>query len=88
MAKERKDYCGPYWMPSVLRRAVSSKFNASCKIHDMDYESKKFSREEADKRFRKHTLKQAGKSRFWRIIARIFYGLVRIGGKISYNKVS
>lgn len=81
-----KDHCGPYWMPSFLRRAVSSKFNASCKIHDMDYESKKYSRSEADKRFRDHALRQAGNSAFWKTVARVFYGLVRVGGRISYGK--
>lgn len=84
--QERKDYCGPYWMPSFLRRAISSKFNASCKIHDMDYMSKKYSRSEADLRFRDHVLRQAGNSRFWRVIGRIFYGMVRIGGRFSYGK--
>jgi len=86
MTKERKDHCGPYWMPSPLRRLISSKFNASCKIHDMDYESKKYSRSEADLRFRAHTLRQAGDSRFWRVIARLFYGMVRMGGRLSYGK--
>jgi len=86
MKKDRKDYCGPYWMPSFLRKAVSSKFNASCKIHDMDYASRQYSRSEADKRFREHSLRQAGSHKGWRILARIFYLLVRIGGRISYGK--
>jgi len=47
----RKDFCGPYWMPAKIRRLFSSKFNASCKIHDLDYASKKFSRKQSDKRF-------------------------------------
>ena len=82
----RKDYCGPYWMPKCLRRLVSSKFNASCKIHDMDYTSKKYGQKQADKRFRTNVLKQAGNSKMWRVNARIFYLLVRLGGKLSYGK--
>ena len=86
MKLERKDYCGPYWVPSLLRRLVSNKFNASCKIHDMDYESQKYSRYESDVRFKQHSLRQAKSSKFWRAVAILFYIMVRIGGRISYGK--
>lgn len=81
-----REYCGPFWMPKAIRRILSKKFNASCKIHDLDYASKKYSRKQADLRFKVNTLKQAGNSKFWRFIAKIFYLAVRIGGQISYNR--
>ena len=86
MKRERKDYCGPYWMPSKLRRAVSSKFNASCKIHDLDYDSKKYSRKQADNRFLKHMKKQAKSNILLKIVAYFFYISVRIGGAISWKR--
>lgn len=86
VAKERKDYCGPDWLHPKLRRLLSGKFNASCKIHDLDYGSKKYSRSEADRRFREHTLRQAGNSLLWKVVAKFFYYMVRIGGRISYGK--
>ena len=83
---ENNDYCGPFWAPSRLRRVLSGKFNASCKIHDLDYESKKFSRKVADKRFLDHMLRQSEKSIVWRIVAYFYYISVRIGGRISWKK--
>lgn len=86
MSKERKDYCGPYWMPSWLRKLLSSKFNASCKIHDLDYTSSKFTQKEADVRFLIHMIRQAKTSKFWRFIATLYYLAVRIGGKFSWRR--
>lgn len=83
---ERKDYCGPYWMPRWFRRMLSNKFNASCKIHDMDYNSKKYSRDEADARFQDHMNKQSKHSLKWRFTAFVYYVLVRLGGKLSWDK--
>lgn len=82
---QRKDYCGPSYMPKCLRRLLSSKFNASCKIHDLDYASKKFKQKEADKRFLAHMLRQAGSSKCCKILAYVYYYAVRIGGAISYK---
>jgi hypothetical protein len=83
---DRKDFCGPYWMPSFMRRFLSSKFNASCKIHDLDYESQKFSQREADIRFITHMIKQCDGKFFWEVLAVLYFLSVRIGGKISFNK--
>ena len=82
----RSDYCGPFWMPSFLRKWASSKFNASCKIHDMDYGSPKYTQKDADSRFLYHMMKQASGSMFWIIVAFCFYLMVRAGGWISYKK--
>ena len=82
----RKDYCGPFWMPKFLRKLVSNKFNASCKIHDLDYVSDKFTQKESDDRFLAHMLKQAKGSVFWVLMAACFYTAVRLGGWISYKK--
>lgn len=82
----RKDYCGPYWMPAKLRKLVSNKFNASCKIHDLDYDSMKYSRKEADYRFLLNMKKQAKNNILFKIVAYAFYLMVRIGGSISWKK--
>ena len=37
MAEGQKYHCGPENAPKWVRRILSYKFNASCKIHDMDY---------------------------------------------------
>gem|GEM_PF-7067849 len=52
----------------------------------MDYESMKYGQKQADKRFRAHALRQAGNHIGWRIVARLFYIMVRVGGKLSYGK--
>ncbi len=83
---KRRDYCGPYWMPSFLRRILSSKFNASCKIHDLDYETTRFTRDEADARFQDHMNRQSGMNYVWRLIAFMYYTAVRVGGKLSWGK--
>ncbi len=81
----RQDYCGPYWAPKWFRRFLSKKFNASCKVHDLDYSSKGFSRGEADSRFLNHMNRQANSNLCWKLIAFIYYSLVRIGGKFSWD---
>jgi hypothetical protein len=88
MTNKRKDYCGPYWMPKWLRRILSNKFNASCKIHDLDYATTRFTRDEADARFQDHMNKQAKNSLKWRLVAFIYYVMVRIGGKLSWGRKS
>lgn len=55
----RKDYCGPSYFPKFIRRFLSNKFNASCKIHDKDYDYSGLTRKESDKRFLKNCLKQS-----------------------------
>lgn len=82
----RKEACGSYWMSKRLRRFLSSRYNASCIIHDLDYESEKYSQKEADERFLKHMLKQVKGKVFPTILAYCFYAAVRIGGKLSYGK--
>ncbi|NVM37758.1 MAG: hypothetical protein HWN81_19355 [Candidatus Lokiarchaeota archaeon] len=80
-----KYYCGSWWTPRWVRRILSVKFNASCKVHDLDYHTTKFTREEADTRFLLHMVKQAKGSIFWEIIATLFYIFVRMLGKLSYG---
>ena len=81
-----KDYCGPYWLPKFMRRFLSSKFNASCKIHDLDYDTQKFSQQEADIRFITHMIKQCHGRFLWEVLACVFFIFVRIGGKLSWTK--
>lgn len=88
--KERKDYCGAFWMPKWLRIKLSKKFNASCKMHDLDYDAhEKYSQKEADDRFLKSMLRQANRlenKTMWRCIAKVYYIFVRIGGWYSYSE--
>lgn len=81
----KKDFCGPFWMHKSLRRLLSSHFNASCKIHDLDYKTKRYNRKEADKRFLEH-MKRQSKGPLSYSVALLYYSLVRIGGKISWRK--
>ena len=78
-------YCGAWWTPKWARRILSLKFNASCKVHDLDYDTTKYSREEADTRFLLHMIRQSKKSLFFEVLATIFYLFVRILGKLSYG---
>lgn len=82
----KKYYCGPYWVPAWGQKLLSTWFNASCKIHDMDYESKKYSQQEADIRFLSNCIKQAEGKFFREVCACIFFILIRIGGKLSWDK--
>ena len=78
-----KKYCGPFWFPKWLNKALSSRYNASCKVHDLDYDSGLFRRSEADSRFLEHMIRQDGKKT---ILSRIFYLGVRLGGWVSWWK--
>jgi len=82
----RKDYCGPEYFPKFLRRFLSNKFNASCKIHDIDYDKSGFSRKESDKRFLKNMKHQAGSNIMYKMFAYAYYLGVRIGGIFSYKE--
>lgn len=86
MDKEKKKYyCGAWWTPKFIRRILSIRFNASCKIHDLDYKSKEFDREEADTRFLLHMVRQSKKSLVFEVLATIYYIFVRILGKLSWG---
>jgi len=78
-------HCGAWWTPKWIRRIISARFNASCKVHDLDYNTTRFSREESDTRFLLHMVRQSKGSIFWEIIATVFYLSVRILGKLSYG---
>lgn len=79
-------YCGAWWTPKFIRRILSVKFNASCKIHDLDYKTVKFSREEADTRFLLHMVRQAKGSILSEVLATVFYIFVRMMGKLSWGE--
>jgi len=86
--QEKEDYyCGAWWTPKWIRRILSFKFNASCKIHDLDYKTTRFTREEADTRFLLHMIRQAKGSILWEGFATIFYLFVRFLGKLSYGLI-
>lgn len=81
-------HCGPWWLPRWIRRVLSVRFNASCKIHDLDYEASRFDREEADTRFLLHMIRQSRHSLGWEIMATVFYLAVRVVGKTSWGRRS
>ena len=82
--KKTKYYCGSWWVPRFIRKILSIKFDASCRIHDLDYRHKEFKREEADTRFLFHMIRQSKNSVFWEFIATAFYIFVRVLGKLSW----
>ena len=71
-------YCGTPMMPKWIRSVISVKFNKSCKIHDVYYESLIIDNEDADLIFLEHMKLQAGKSVYWKCIAYIMFLAVRI----------
>jgi hypothetical protein len=80
----QKYYCGPRWLPGFAKRILSYKFNASCKVHDSNYESHCFTRIETDIRFLKNMMDQSDGSLFWEMIAMIYFLIVRICGRLSW----
>lgn len=86
MKKDKNYYCGYEDSPEWIRKFMSSKFNASCKIHDLDYNSdSQYYREKADVRFRDHMLRQAGKNLFWITVAYLYYLAVIWGGNRAFR---
>ena len=84
-----KYYCGPNWenFPGWARRILSYKFNASCRVHDLDYRAtSKYTQKEADRRFLRHMLKQAGWNPFWILVAYAYYIATRILGWTRFGK--
>lgn len=81
-------YCGPNWgwFPELLKRPLSYRFNASCKIHDLDYGSPKYSRFQADIRFLYHMMRQAEGSLFWELVAVLYFLAARVAGWLSWSK--
>lgn len=84
--EKQKYYCGAWWVPKFIRKILSVRFNASCKIHDLDYMNKEITREESDVKFLLNMIRQSKGSIFFEFIATLFYIFVRILGKISWKK--
>ena len=86
MAKGQKHHCGNVNAPKWIRKILSCKFNASCRLHDIHYgKNTKYSRKVADLKFKKNMLKQAKNNVVWKVLANIFYLTVRILGKKAYK---
>lgn len=89
---EQTYYCGAWWMPEWLQKILSYRFNASCKIHDLDYEALDedgkhiFSKLEADARFLSHMIRQASGSFFWEHVAWVYYRTARLFGGPSWQR--
>jgi len=81
-----KYHCGPFWMPEFVQRLLSCPFNTACELHDMMYKSKYVSQQEADIIFLEECLKIARGRFFLEVYACVLFILVRIGGKISWDK--
>jgi hypothetical protein len=82
----KKYHCGYKDSPEWLRKILSIKFNASCKIHDMDYNKKSpYSKLQADLRFLEHCIRQAQDSKFWLFMAYLGFFIVRFLGDKAYK---
>jgi hypothetical protein len=74
------------WLPDWIKRILSYKFNASCRVHDLDYRAPaKYTQYEADRRFLDNMLKQAGWNPFWIMMAYAYYWMTRLMGWMSWN---
>ena len=82
----REDHCGPYWMPSFLRKIVSCPFNQACAKHDQLYASKEVSRQEADLVFFEECIIISRGRWLLEVYACVLFILVRAGGKLSWGK--
>jgi hypothetical protein len=71
-------YCGTLIIPKWFRKALSVKFNKSCKIHDVYYESSIIDNQDADLIFLEHMRLQAGSSIYWKCIAYAMFLSVRV----------
>lgn len=80
-----KHYCGPTWFPRWARHFLSNKFNASCKIHDLDYNKSGFTRKEADDRFLVNLKTQAKSNTLYKALAYVYYAAVRVFGGMQYK---
>lgn len=86
MSEDKKYYCGPSNIPNWMRKWASGEFNDACKIHDMDYTTKRVTQDQADATFLRNMLDKAGDS-WWSIRkAYLMYKLVRIFGGSRYGK--
>ena len=83
--RDKRSFCGPYYMPKFIRCWLSKKNNAACRRHDIDYEKGELSKNEADKRFYENMLKYAT-TPLDRLIARVYYWMVCKFGDISYKR--
>lgn len=81
----RKYFCGPSYLPQWATKMFSSKFNEACRIHDVDYSTKRVTREQADATFLRNMLDKC--DGFWsRAKAHLMYKLVRTFGGNRYGK--
>lgn len=84
--KQPKYYCGPYWLPAFIQKLLSCPFNEACKDHDLHFEEKLMTRQDADIQFLKDCLLIARGRFLLEVYACVLFLLVRIGGKFSWDK--
>lgn len=84
--ERRKYYCGPGWAPQWVLRIFSGRFNGCCRVHDLDYASGRFTRKQSDDRFLENMLQRAGIVRWRRVLAYMYYALVRLFGRHFWVK--
>ena len=88
MNQKQQYHCGAWWTPKIIRKILSLRFNASCKIHDLDYATTLFDREKADTRFLLHMIRQSKSNILHETTATLYYISVRILGKLSWGNNS
>lgn len=77
-------WCGPFYFPNWLKKWLSKRFNYACCLHDTAYSEKNLDRKTVDKRFLQRMLR-VSQTRKDKIIAHVYYGLVRVFGWISWK---
>lgn len=77
--------CGPDWLPYILKKWLSVKFNIACKFHDLDYEKQEVTRFEADKMFLSAMITESQTHRDM-LYSFVFYVSVRVFGKHRWGK--
>ncbi len=71
--------CGPQWWPKILRKFLSQRFEAECKVHDAMY-AEGVARSDADRLFRQGLKERAGDDFRWQVAAFLFGAAVTLGG--------
>ena len=90
MGEGQKYHCGASKWPKWVRKLASKIFNASCKVHDLDYgKDTPYLQYEADERFIQHMKRQLEKRKRFKWLysmkAKFYFWAVSTYGKKQYD---
>jgi len=78
-------YCGPFWLPTFVKKILSAHFNHACSIHDREYGMSIPPRKDVDDRFLENMeLERASRKKKHTRLMYAFYYAVRIFGWTSW----